>query len=152
MPTTFYSDIETKRRTPSLYTVVDQAAVEQEVRYAEFRVTLTGTEVANDNHVLTSVLPADNIEIIPELSYVRKVTGTFSVTKKLQSVNAAGTATDLTTAVAYTGAEKVPYVAADALIRPVLGKTDALRVFLTVVTTTAAGAAFDVEIAYRKKR
>jgi hypothetical protein len=149
---TFYSDIETKRRTPSLYTVVDQAAIEQEVRYAKFRVTLAGTELANDTHVLTSILPADNIEIIPELSYVRKVTGTFSVTKKLQSVNAAGTAADLTTAVAYTGAEKVPYVAADALIRPVLGKTDALRVFLTVVTTTAAGAAFDVEIAYRKKR
>lgn len=149
---TFYSDIETKRRTPSLYTVVDQAAIEQEVRYAEFRVTLAGTELANDTIVLTSILPADNLEIIPELSYVRKVTGTFSVTKKLQSVNAAGTAADLTTAVAYTGAEKVPYVAADALARPVLGKTDALRVFLTGVATTVAGAAFDIEIAYRKKR
>ena len=149
---TLYSDIETKRRTPSLYTVVDQAAVEQEVRYADFRVTLTGTTAANDEIVLTSLLPADNIEIIPELSYVRKVSGTFNVTKKLQYVNAAGTATDLTTAVAYTGAEKVPYVAADALARPVLGKTDALRVFLTVVATTAANAAFDIEIAYRKKR
>ena len=149
---TLYSDIETKRRTPSLYTVVDQAAVEQEVRYADFRVTLTGTTAANDEIVLTSLLPADNIEIIPELSYVRKVSGTFNVTKKLQYVNAAGTATDLTTAVSYTGAEKVPYVAADALVRPVLGKTDALRILLTVVTTTAAGASFDVEIAYRKKR
>jgi hypothetical protein len=151
---TFYSDIETKRRTPSLYTVVDQAAVEQEVRYAKFRVTLSGSEstATADTHVLTSQLPADNIEIIPELCFVRKVTGTFSITKKLQSVNAAGTAADLTTAVSYTGAEKVAYVAADALIRPVLGKTDALRILLTAVATTAAGAAFDIEIAYRKKR
>jgi mRNA-degrading endonuclease toxin of MazEF toxin-antitoxin module len=149
---TLYSDIETKRRTPSLYTVVDQAAVEQEVRYAKFRVTLAALTAADDVIVLTSQLPADNVEIIPELSYARKVTGTFSVTAKLQSVNAAGTAADLTTAVSYTGAEKVPYVAADALIRPVLGKTDALRVYLTVVTTTNAGASFDVEIAYRKKR
>jgi mRNA-degrading endonuclease toxin of MazEF toxin-antitoxin module len=152
MPSTFYSDIETKRRTPSLYTVVDQAAVEQEVRYAKFRVTLTGTEDADSNIVLTSQLPADNIEIIPELCFNRKVTGTFSITQKLQKVNAAGTAADLTTAVSYTGAEKVAYVANDALIRPVLGKTDALRVFLTAVATTNAGASFDVEIAYRKKR
>ena len=122
------------------------------MRYAKFRVTLAALTAADDVIVLTSQLPADNVEIIPELSYARKVTGTFSVTAKLQSVNAAGTAADLTTAVSYTGAEKVPYVAADALIRPVLGKTDALRVYLTVVTTTNAGASFDVEIAYRKKR
>lgn len=149
-----YSDIETQRRTAgsTLHTVVDQAAVEQEVRYFKCRVTLLGNEGVNDYHTLLGALPADNLEIIPELSIVRKVTGTFSFTSKLQRVLADTTTTDLTTAAAYTGAAIRTFVAADALALPVLGKTDGLRLTVTAMTTTNAGAAFDVEIAYRKKR
>ncbi len=149
-----YSDIETQRRTAghTLHTVVDQAAVEQEVRYFKARVTLLGNEGTNDYHELLGKLPADNVEIVPELCIFRKVTGTMSFSSKLVRVLADSTTTDLSTAAAYTGAAVRVLVAADALLLPVLGKTDGLRLVFTSVTTTNAGAAFDVEIAYRKKR
>ena len=147
---TYYSDIETKRRANGLNTVVDGAKEAIEVRYARYLVTVVGTEAAAEYHTLTSQLPSDNLEIIPELSRMRKIAGTVSSTMSLAYVRA-GTATVFTTVAAYTGAAVTPFVGSDMLTLPVLLQTDGIRLIWGTVTTATAGATFEVELAYRKK-
>ena len=148
---TYYSDAETARRAHALTGYVDGAKLEIEVRYMRFLVTVVGTEANAEYHTLTSQLPADNIEIIPELSRMRKIAGTVSSTMSLAYVRA-GTATVITTVVAYTGAAVTAFVGSDMLTLPVLVKTDGIRLIWGTVTTATAGATFEVELAYRKKR
>jgi hypothetical protein len=147
---TYYSDIETKRRAPALYTIVDGAKQEIEVRFMRFLVTVVGTEANGEFHVLTSQLPSDNIEILVENSRMRKIAGTVSSTMSLAYVRA-GSATVLTTVAAYTGAAVTPFVSANALVLPVLRQTDGIRLIWDAVTTATAGATFEVELAFRKK-
>ena len=145
------SDIQTAKEARGLYNTVPGSKREQEVRYAAYTITLLGNEAANAYHELDMQLPSDHIRVIPELCRIRHVSGTYSLTALLQRVDAAGGITNLsTTSSTYTGAAVLTMAPANANALPVLNKTDGLRLQFGTVTTTNAGAQFEVEIAYRE--
>ncbi len=145
------SDIQTAKEAKILTGIMPGSKREQETRVASYTITLLGNEASGAYHTLDAQMPGDNIRVIPEQCRIRKITGTFSATTLLQKVDSAGTLTALsTTSAAYTGAAVLTLAPADALVLPVLGKTDGLRINFPTVTTTNAGAQFEVEIAYRE--
>jgi hypothetical protein len=144
------SNIETKRITPSLYNVVDQAALEMQVRFARFTVTLQGNETANQWHTLIGALWTDKIEIVPELSRFRRNTGSLDCIMQLQAT-LNGVATALTTPVQFANGAALALVAATNAPPPVLTKAHGLRLAFSTVTVNTAGSSFEVELAYRKR-
>lgn len=147
------SDIQTAKEARTLYNTVNGPKREQEVRVAAYTITLLGNEANGAYHVLDAGMPADNIRVIPEQCRIRNISGTYSATTLLQKVDSAGNLTALsTTSAAYTGAAVLTLAPANANALPSLGKTDGLRLYFPTVTTTNAGAQFEVEIAYREQR
>lgn len=147
-----YSDISTAQRNPGRTVVVPGQRLFSPVKHARFEITLLGNEAANDWHELCLRLTESGYQVIPEQCRIRHISGTYSFTSKIQRVNAAGTASDLTGTLVHTQATAAGSLgfAATANTEPaVLSETDSLRFQFTTVTTTNVGAKFVVELAFR---
>ena len=147
-----YSDISTAQRNPGRLVVVPGQRLFSPVKNARFEITLRGDEAANDWHELCQRLPESSYQVIPEQCRIRHISGNYSFTSKLQRVNAAGTASDLTGTLVHTQATapgSLAFAAAANTEPPVLSDTDALRIFFTVSTSPGVGAKFVVELAFR---
>lgn len=147
-----FSDISTAQRNPGRLVVVPGQRLFSPVKHARFEITLLGNEVANEWHELCLRLAESGYQVIPEQCRIRHISGTYSLVSKLQRVNAAGTATDITAGLTHANGTAVGSLAfaATANTEPaVLSETDSLRIQFTTVTTTNAGAKFVVELAFR---
>jgi hypothetical protein len=124
------------------------AAIEAETFLARCTVTFDGTE-----NVATLIpLFANNspkLEVIPESCRIRKGPGgAVSFTAKL--VNAT-TPTDLTGALAYTGASTGPFAVLNTGSLPVVPMGAVVGLAFTAFTSAAAGAVIEVEVFCRKR-
>jgi hypothetical protein len=121
------------------------------VKHARFLITGNGTEVAAEWHVLGR-LPESGYQILPELSRIRQVAGSWSIIATIQRQNAAGTVTALTNAVTTNNAAVAAAWAGAANTEPpILDSTDTLRLLLSTGGTfpVPTSAQFIVELAYK---
>lgn len=147
-----FSDISTAQRNPGRLVVISGQRLFSPVKHARFEITLLGNEVANEWHELCQRLTESGYQIIPEQCRIRHISGTYSLVSKLQRVNAAGTATDITAGLTHangTAASSLAFAATANTEPAVLDATDSLRIQFTTVTTTNAAAKFVVELAFR---
>jgi hypothetical protein len=144
-----FSDISTAQRNPGRLVVIPGQRLFSPVKHARFEITLLGNEVANEWHELCRFLAESGYQIIPELSRVRHISGTYSLVSRIQRVNAAGTVTELSAALTHSNTVVGAFANVNTGEPAVLGDTDALRIQFTTVTTTSAGAKFVVELAFR---
>ncbi len=92
---------------------------------------------------------AVGLSVIPEVSRVRTSNTASTLSAKLQLVDAAGTATDLSAALA-VGQANVPFVAAAATALPVATAGSRWRLLITAVTTVVATTILSVELEQRR--
>jgi hypothetical protein len=147
-----FSDISTAQRNPGRLVVIPGQRLFSPVKHARFEITLLGNETANEWHELCQRLTESGYQIIPEQCRIRHISGTYSLVSKLQRVNAAGTATDITAGLTHangTAASSLAFAATANTEPAVLSDTDSLRIQFTTVTTTNAAAKFVVELAFR---
>jgi hypothetical protein len=110
-------------------------------------IALTADSVtANDTIVLGSVGVSGTIH--PALCRLVGLSGSVGGTFKLQKVNAAGTATDLTgLATLATDGVEVPFLRATGAL-PAFEKGDVLRLIIGTATALAAGDTIEVVLGY----
>ena len=147
------SDIATAQATPGRLVTVPGQRLFSPVKHARFLITALASHVINDYHELGKIMEA-GYQIVPEQCRIRHVTGTYSLTSQIQSVNAAGAATAVTAALAHangTAASALGFAAASNAEPAILDNTTMLRLAFTAAPTTApaAGNQFIVEVAYR---
>lgn len=145
------SDIATAQATPSRLTTIPGQRLMSPVKYARFLITGNGTEIAAEWHVLGR-LNESGYQILPELSRIRQVAGSWSIIATIQRQTSGGTVTALTNAVTTNnGAVAAAWTNAANTETPILDSTDTLRLLLSSggtfpVPTTAS---FIVELAYK---
>lgn len=122
--------------------------ITQKVSYAVWAYTVDGAEADDDTIKLGSLGLAGAV-VIPELSRIRATgAGDFDADLKLQRVNSAGTATDLTALCSLDN--NVVAMAAPTDPVPVeLAADDYLRLFFDNTEATIAADVLYIEIAYR---
>ncbi len=147
------SDIATAQATPGRLVTVPGQRIFSPVKHARFVITALASHVANDYFDLGKIMES-GYQVIPEQCRIRHISGAaYSLTSKIQRVNAAGTSSDITATLAHafnTAAASLGFAATANTEPAVLDNTDMLRLLFTVVTTApAAGNQFVVEVAYR---
>jgi len=144
------SDIATLQDTPTRTGAVPGITLGSDIRIARFLITLLGTEAGNEYHELGKI-PLAGYKLVPERCQIRHVTGTYSLISRIQRVRS-GTATNQSAALTHangTASTSLGFAATDNLEPLTNIASDTLRLLLSTVTTTNAGAQFVVEIAYR---
>ncbi len=146
---TLYADHITDLRAAP-YTLHKQPSkdmLQQELRRAEYKYTATGSEANGDDIVLETEFPLPDCALFPELCRVRASASVTGLTHKLQKVNPAGTATDLTGALAFSGSTATAYVGtAGAQVR--WDRGDKLRILITSGPTITAGIIVTLDLVY----
>jgi hypothetical protein len=145
------SNIAAAQAAPSRTGTIPGQILTSPVKVARFLITGNGTEIAAEWHVLGRI-PDAGYTLIPELSRIRQVGGSWSIIATIQRQNAAGTVTALTNAVTTNNAAVAAAWAGAANTEPpTLDSTDTLRLLLSVGGTfpVPTSASFIVEVAYK---
>jgi len=144
------SNIATIQDTPTRTGAVPGIQLGADVKLAPFIVTLLGNESGGEYHDLGK-LPSPGYKLVPELCRIYHISGTYSLVSRIQRVRA-GTATNQSAALTHangTAATSLGFAATDNTEPLTNIATDSLRLLLSTVTTTNAGAQFMVLVAYR---